>query len=210
MMKRFFALAFACGALSAPAAIPSLTELIGRFAEATNTIAEIRASYAEATNRLAAAIAERAVAVDAFAALSNRLAAVASGHFAAATNDLETVLNATEHGRVALHGRLVNQAIVDDEANHRTYNVRIYADGYQYTVESGLSIPLDPEAREKARARRQREIAAAREAAFQIQFAIDSKRLPARAAEILDARRRAAAGEIIVTNITTTVTQGGE
>ena len=164
--------------------LPSLSEVLAQFAEATNKIATLRAR-----------LAERAAE---YATLSNAIAAIGgNGGFAAATNNLFKAINASDRSRIALHGPRTCQHVVTNAVTRRIYRVDEYADGYAHVLDAREVAPLDPEAIAKLRTE-------AAKRALESLRAFEAAKYPPAVAALLEERRRA----LGITNIAIVVTRG--
>ena len=177
----------ACAALPL-SSLPSLSEVLAQFAEATNKIATLRAN-----------LAERAAA---YASLSNALAAIGgNGGFAAATNDLMTAINASDRSRIALHGPRTCQHVLTNAVTRRIYRVDEYADGYAHVLAAKEVAPLDPEGIAKLREQ-------AAKKTLESLRAFEAAKYPAAVAALLEERRRALGITNVIEVVTIVIPEG--
>lgn len=178
-MKKTIAIMCAFFALSA-FALPSLSELADR-------VTSLGDRYAAATNSLAQYRAENTTLLESIAQLHVKMGALSN-----AVALIESKCETDASWRRIYHQGLAGQAICTNEFGI-IYRVDIFNDGYVYAdYKSHTPEPPDPEAEAKLRAL----VAQKREEAI---AAMERANLPARVAEILAARRAAAASTNTVT-----------
>ena len=132
-MKKALLAAALFAAVTARAAIPSLTDLANsltsltsRFADTTNRVALLTARFDEATNRVAVLTAR-------LETLTNR------------TAQIEAAINANEAMRRAFHGGAAVSHFVTNEVTRIIQRVDVYPDGFEVIVPGFVRRALTPE-----------------------------------------------------------------
>lgn len=142
-MKKLFATFMASAALTAQAALPTLSGLAESLANLTSDLTDLRGHYAFVTNRLADS--------------GKELAELRAKLLSAETRQDRIVWLIEANGglREAWHGGKIGSYIVTNE-NRRLIRVDLYADASVWTngTTQAVQLPKDPEALAKEMARR--------------------------------------------------------